>query len=169
MEILVLSPTSCSTCSTCSTMWPASSFTVRNPGCPSPVYPVVSTPLFTMISVNVPSTSSASASAFSFFCFRFCILNLCLRCCFFCVGGYFLNVFNDLLVSFSSSSFSTRMFFVSLIPPFVSSFPFFCLATPTLFRRSDHESCHYTSVVTAHVDHVVGFSIFVVFQVSSLG
>ena len=39
----------------------------------------------------------------------------------------------------------------------------------SLFRRSDHESCHFTSVVTANVDHVVGCSIFIVFQVSSLG
>ena len=30
------------------------------------------------------------------------------------------------------------------------------------------ECCHHTSVVTAHLDHVVGFSIFTVFQVSSL-
>ena len=32
----------------------------------------------------------------------------------------------------------------------------------------NHECSHDTSVVAAHVDHVVGFSIFVVFQVSSL-
>ena len=37
-----------------------------------------------------------------------------------------------------------------------------------LLRCSDHECCHDTSVVTAHVDHVVCFGIFVVFQVSSL-
>ena len=41
------------------------------------------------------------------------------------------------------------------------------MATP--IRRNNHECCHNTSVVTAHVDHVVGFSILVVFQVSSLG
>ena len=34
--------------------------------------------------------------------------------------------------------------------------------------RSENERCHDTSVVTAHVDHVVGFGILVVFQVSSL-
>ena len=31
-----------------------------------------------------------------------------------------------------------------------------------------HECCHSTSVVAAHVDHVVGISIFTVFQLSSL-
>ena len=38
-----------------------------------------------------------------------------------------------------------------------------------LLRSSGHECCHDISVVTAHVDHAVGFGIFVVFQVSSLG
>ena len=33
----------------------------------------------------------------------------------------------------------------------------------------DHECSHDTSVVAAHVDHVVGFGIFAVFQVSPLG
>ena len=37
-----------------------------------------------------------------------------------------------------------------------------------IFLVYDYECCHDTSVVTAHVDHVVGFSIFTVFQVSSL-
>ena len=49
--------------------------------------------------------------------------------------------------------------FLSLIHPFILC----CI------ELSFHECCHYTSVVTAHVDHVVGFSIFIVFQVSSLG
>ena len=38
-----------------------------------------------------------------------------------------------------------------------------------LFRSSGHECRHDTSVVTAHVDHVVCFGILVVFRVSSLG
>ena len=37
------------------------------------------------------------------------------------------------------------------------------------FRSSDHECRHDTSVVAAHLDHVVCLGIFVVFQVSSLG
>ena len=44
----------------------------------------------------------------------------------------------------------------------------FHFTTAILLRCSDHECCHDTSVVTAHVDHVVGFGIFVVFMVSSL-
>ena len=33
----------------------------------------------------------------------------------------------------------------------------------------DHECGHDTSVVTAHVDHVIGIGIFSAFQVPSLG
>ena len=37
-----------------------------------------------------------------------------------------------------------------------------------LSKYGDRESCHDTSVVTYHVDHVVGFGVFIVSQVSSL-
>ena len=36
-------------------------------------------------------------------------------------------------------------------------------------KHGVHESSHDTSVVTSHVDHVVGLGIFSVSQVSSLG
>ena len=42
-----------------------------------------------------------------------------------------------------------------------------CIARAILFLCFDHECCHNTSVVTAHANHVVGFSIFAVSQVSS--
>ena len=42
------------------------------------------------------------------------------------------------------------------------------LSSNGILIRTDHESCHYASVVTVHVDHVVGFSIFIVFQGVSL-
>ena len=48
-------------------------------------------------------------------------------------------------------------------------FSFCSLVMSTLSRRGDRESCHDTSVVTSHVDHVVGFGVFVVSLVSSLG
>ena len=48
-------------------------------------------------------------------------------------------------------------------------FSFYCLVMASLSRRGDRECCHDTSVVTSHVDHVVGFGVFVVSQVSSLG
>ena len=38
-----------------------------------------------------------------------------------------------------------------------------------LFGRFDQESSHDTSMVTSHVDHVVGLSVLNVSQVSSLG
>ena len=50
----------------------------------------------------------------------------------------------------------------------LSGLSFFDITRAILLWNSDHECCHDTSVVTSHVDHVVGFCIFVVFQVSSL-
>ena len=47
-------------------------------------------------------------------------------------------------------------------------FPFNSLVMATLSKHGDRESCHDTSVVTSHVDHVVGFGIFIVSQLSSL-
>ena len=38
-----------------------------------------------------------------------------------------------------------------------------------LFGRFDQESSHDTSMVTSHVDHVIGLSILHIPQVSSLG
>ena len=46
---------------------------------------------------------------------------------------------------------------------------FSCIIVMVLSKHGDRESSHDTSVVTSHVDHVVGFGVFMVFQVSSLG
>ena len=43
------------------------------------------------------------------------------------------------------------------------------LTMVVLSRHVDRERCHDTSVVTSHVDHVVGLGVFSVSQVSSLG
>ena len=43
-----------------------------------------------------------------------------------------------------------------------------CIAGASLFLCIDQACCHNTFVVAAHVDHAVGFSIFTVFQMSSL-
>ena len=48
-------------------------------------------------------------------------------------------------------------------------FSFNTLVMLILSRHGDREGNHDTSVVTYHVDHVVGFGVFVVSQVSSLG
>ena len=48
-------------------------------------------------------------------------------------------------------------------------FSFSILVMFILSRHGDRESRHDTSVVASHVDHVVGFGIFIVSQVSSLG
>ena len=43
------------------------------------------------------------------------------------------------------------------------------LDTNVLLRHGDRENSHDTSVVTSHVDHVVGLGIFSVSQISSFG
>ena len=98
---------------------------------------------------------------------------LALLLCFVSAFLFFFNFFYDLLVSFFELRFLVSNVFLGLIPSIAFrcielSF-FVCLAMAIPFRSSDHECCHDTSVVSAHADQVVGFSIFVVFQVSSLG
>ena len=89
-----------------------------------------------------------------------------------CGFSFFFDFFNDLLAScFRAQASLTQFFFVSLIPSgilCIVGLVFFDLTRAILLWNSDHECCHDTSVVTAHVDHVVGFGIFVVFRVSSL-
>ena len=110
------------------TMWPDSSFTVLRSECLH-LSPAASTASFSMVSVHVPSTSSASASVFSLFCLCccnlifclcFCIFAFCLRCCFFCGGGFSFDFFNDLLVSF----FELRLLNFNV---------FHCLVSPSCF------------------------------------
>ena len=163
MADIVLSSMSCSTCSTC--------LSCR--------FHVV--PHFDFWELSI-----------SFFCFRHCIshfllvllhFHFLLVLLFFCFGVFFFEMTNSLFAapafSLSFSMISWYLFFeltllvsnvfLGLIPSFMFcciDLSFFCLAMATLFRRSDHESCHNTSLVTAHVDHVVGFSICVVFQKS---
>ena len=43
------------------------------------------------------------------------------------------------------------------------------LVVDVVSKHDDRESSHDTSVVTSHVDHVVGLGVFIVSQVSSLG
>ena len=106
------------------------------------------------------------------FCLCFCIFTFCLRCDCFLWRRFFFEFFSMIpWYLFSSSGFSTSMFFQ--LGHFFHAlscriFPE-VFAMATLSRRGDRESCHDTSVVTSHVDHVVGFGVLVVSQVSSLG
>ena len=73
---------------------------------------------------------------------------------------------------FSSSGFSTLMFFSCLVASLMLYhvvFSFSILVMVILSKHGDRESRHDTSVVTSHVDHVVGFGVIVVSQLSSLG
>ena len=126
-------------------------------------------------SVHILSTSSVFASALSQFApaagafsFSVCAFASSLSAC----AAAFLYYFS--MISwylFSSSDFSTSMFFP------VWSHLMFChvvfsssiLVMVILSRHGDRESRHDTSVVTSHVDHVVGFGVFIVSQVSSHG
>ena len=130
--------------------------------------PTVLTPMPTQ-SWNTPSVclraTARHASSFNFLCFCFlkcaicfccfvfsfsmcfCVLSFFLRFSFFCGGGIF-DYFNDFLVSFFElGHFNTDVF----------QLVYFFLA----------ECCHDTSVVTSHVDHVIGFGVLDVFPVSS--
>ena len=105
--------TSCSTCSTRSTMWPASSFTLWNPGCHS---------ICLSCGLHAVTHHDSCARSFDFFWFRFgififcfllifclcfCIFAFCLRCCLFCVGFFSLIS----LYVFSSPGSPTSIFF----------------------------------------------------------
>ena len=86
-------------------------------------------------------------------------------------GGGFFKCVNDFLVSFSSSAISILMFFpVCACPAYtILSLFLYILAMYVLPRHVDQESSHDTSVVTSHVDHVVGLGVLNVYQISSLG
>ena len=127
------------------------------------------------------------ASSFNLLCFCFLKCAICFCCCtifsfslcfcvlpfflcfsFFCGGGIFYY-FDDFLIFFELGHFDTDSFF-SLCTSFtffrvVFSFQIFMIRV--LSRHWDCEGCHDTSVVASHVDHVVGCSVFDVFQVSS--
>ena len=67
--------------------------------------------------------------------------------------------------------FFSPIIFVSLCAYILLCFfklVFVCIMGAILLWCIDYECCHDASLVTAHVDHVIGFSIFTVFQVSSL-
>ena len=82
------------------------------------------------------------------------------------------DFFEDVLVSFFELGLLNFNVFSCFVAPFMLHhvvFSFYILEMVTLSRRGDRESCHDTSVVTSHVDHVVGFGVIAASQVSSLG
>ena len=161
--------------STCNRIEHASSFVcVRCPRCASSASLTVSSSLFTSISESSPPASFASASVFTLFAcaaaFLFHRFFFALTQFLFCGISFFFDFFNDLLVFFSSSDSSFTVF-VGLVPCVLFcclELVCFCRTGAILLWSGDHECCHDTSVVAAHVDHIVGFGVFVVFQVSSL-
>ena len=117
-----------------------------------------------------------SASAFSLFAcadvFFFCFggFSFALTRFFVCGFSFFFDFFKDLLVSFLELRLLIPSVFFSSVPSVafvVSIFVFFYFTAAIFLRSSDRKCCHDTSVVTAHVDHVVGLGIFVNFQVFS--
>ena len=130
--------------------------------------------------MRVPSTSSASATVFSLFAsaavfsFFACASASSFsawRYCFFCDDGFSFDFFDDLLVSFFELKLLNFIFFSVLFLPsyfIISCFPLKSCHDYS-FQTCDRENCHYTSVVTSHVNHVVDFDAFMTSQVSSLG
>ena len=133
-----------------------------------------------MFPVHILSTSSVIASAFSQFApaapafsFFACAFISSLFACasFFLVAAFLSFFFDDILVSFFELNLLNFDAFFCLVASLMLYHVVFSLSIRimvVLSRHGDRESCHVTSVVTAHVDHVIGFGIFVVFQVSSL-
>ena len=74
----------------------------------------------------------------------------------------------DVFFGFLISFFKREYFFVTILFTNPCTDISHCSRESNSFLCIDHECCHDTSVVTAHVDHIVGFSMFTVFQVSSL-
>ena len=81
---------------------------------------------------------------------------------------YFLIISTISWYLFSSSGISIPMFFSLVYSLFFSCRVFLSyFMIRILPKQRDCESCHDTSVVTSHVDHVIGFGVLDVFQVSS--
>ena len=72
---------------------------------------------------------------------------------------------------FSSSSFTAIFVFLCLVAFIILNRVLFSfiLDMDVLPKHGDHERSHDTSVVTSHVDHVVGLGILSVSQISTLG
>ena len=135
---------------------------------------------------------SSVVSVFFWSCFEFCCrYPLCRRCCFSALQlsssllfvhlhvvpdrilrlHFLFDLFFELLVSFfERGRFLITVLFIGLgadILHFIPLLVIVCIMVGILFLCINHECCHNTSVVAAHVDDVIGFSIFTESQVSS--
>ena len=111
-----------------------------------------------------------------FSCIRFCFRFLYLRCFFtLCYFGFCrLSGFSSLSITswylFFEPRFFLPGFFVCLFSDVLLcciELVFVCLTEVVFLRSIDHECSHDTTVVAAHVDSVIGFGVFAVFQVPS--
>ena len=107
---------------------------------------------------------------FSFsFCFGFCLSAVFSLLCFrsvlrlqLCFDLFYIScIFFFFERRFFFSDFFVRLFSDVLLR--CSELVFVCFMVAIFFWCIDHECSHDTSLVAAHVDHVIGFGIFVVF------
>ena len=130
------------------------------------------------------------AHSFNFFCFRLSISTICapaaaafsfFACAFIpslsaCAAAFFVAAVSFFIISmiswyfFELRLFDFNVFLLGRVPHTQSCRVFSCvLVVDVVSKHDDRESSHDTSVVTSHVDHVVGLGVFIVSQVSSLG
>ena len=88
---------------------------------------------------------------------------------FFFGGGFFLLSQRFLGIFLVLGHFNIGVLNFCSTFTFVSCFFVFSSDMSVLLGRVDQESSHDTSMVTSHVDHVVGLSVLHIPQVSSLG
>ena len=91
---------------------------------------------------------------------------------FFFLAAAFFYRDNNFLISFFEFGLFTVVFLGFILVFSIHSRCVLCGPSPGIvfsLRYVDQESSHNTSMVTSHVDHVVGLSVFHIPQVSSLG
>ena len=167
-------------------------FIVTPTGCRRP--PVLTSVL--MLRWDTPlvcyCAAALHASSFDLLCYSFykCAFSFCCCCCgvfsfdlifrvvscvmyfiSFLGGGFFLLCQRFLGIFLRARTFQYWCFFFLLVFNIPNRLMFFVFppGMGVLPGRVDLESSHGTSMVTTHVDHVVGLSVLHISQVSSLG
>ena len=122
-------------------------------------------------SASASVLSSFAAAAFSFLTCSFALFLVSCTSFPFLAAAFFYSVHDFLVSFFELGHFDIDVFFFLFVFNVPSRLVFFVFlpGMGVLPERVDQESSHDTSVVTSHVDHVVGLSVLHVSQVSSLG
>ena len=123
--------------------------------------PSVSCSAFSTRVLSAPATAAVFCTSILVSCASFLFL-----------AAAFFYCDDNFLISFFEFRFFTVVFFGFIFLFSIHSLLVLCVSFPDVvlsLRHVDQESSHNTSMVTSHVDHVVGLSVFHILQVSSLG